>query len=235
MSYIFTEEHKKHLSEALKGIKRTEESKRKNSIAHKGRHHTEEAKLRMGLLHKGFKHSEESKKKMREISIRNGNKPSFLGQHHSEETKKRLSEVHKGNKYCLGKKLSEEHKRKLSEAKIGKKRILSEETKQKVRLALMGENNCGWKGGIRKTWNGYIMLYKPGHPYKNNQNYVRKQRLVMEEFLGRYLKPEEVVHHIDNNKENNDIENLMLFKNIGEHTKYHANERRHKLIEVTDS
>jgi hypothetical protein len=41
----------------------------------------------------------------------------------------------------------------------------------------------------------------------------------MEERLGRYLRPEEVVHHIDNNPANNDISNLQLFANNTEHLK----------------
>jgi hypothetical protein len=39
----------------------------------------------------------------------------------------------------------------------------------------------------------------------------------MEKKLGRYLKPEEVVHHIDFVRYNNNPENLYLFKNIKEH------------------
>ena len=42
-----------------------------------------------------------------------------------------------------------------------------------------------------------------------------------EKMLGRKLKKEEVVHHKDRNKMNNDIDNLMVFRTTADHTKYH--------------
>jgi hypothetical protein len=39
----------------------------------------------------------------------------------------------------------------------------------------------------------------------------------MEEAIGRYLLPQEVVHHKDGNKQNNELSNLVLFANNGEH------------------
>jgi hypothetical protein len=40
----------------------------------------------------------------------------------------------------------------------------------------------------------------------------------MEKYLGRKLKKGEVVHHIDHNKKNDKIENLILCKNAFEHS-----------------
>ena len=67
---------------------------------------------------------------------------------------------------------------------------------------------------------GYILLYYPEHPYcwKNGCIYLHK--LVMENYLDRYLDNFEVIHHIDNNPLNNDIENLELMNNIS-HVKLH--------------
>lgn len=48
------------------------------------------------------------------------------------------------------------------------------------------------------------------HPNANKYGYVLHHRAVMENYLGRYLLPDEVVHHIDHNKKNNSIENLEL-------------------------
>lgn len=47
-------------------------------------------------------------------------------------------------------------------------------------------------------------------------------RVVMEEFLGRALSSDEIVHHIDGNKQNNDISNLTVMsrsEHIREHLK----------------
>jgi len=50
---------------------------------------------------------------------------------------------------------------------------------------------------------------------------VREHILVMAEHLGRPLERGEVVHHIDGNKTNNDIQNLQLMT-VTEHNACHA-------------
>lgn len=63
---------------------------------------------------------------------------------------------------------------------------------------------------------GYVKVIKPkGHPCKGR--YVFEHRLLMEGLLSRYLDPEERVHHIDGNRENNRPENLKLFVNQSRH------------------
>lgn len=69
---------------------------------------------------------------------------------------------------------------------------------------------------------GYCIISYTGHPYNQKSVQVPLHRVVMENAIGRYLNEEEVVHHIDYNKENNNISNLMLLKNASEHAKLHG-------------
>ena len=50
---------------------------------------------------------------------------------------------------------------------------------------------------------------------------VAAHRLIAEQKLGRPLRPGEVVHHIDENKRNNDPENLEVLPNQSVHAKLH--------------
>ena len=88
-----------------------------------------------------------------------------------------------------------------------------------------GKNHANWKGGIR-SYSGYIQLLCQKHPHANGKGYVYKHRLVMEEDIGRYLRPEERVHHLDGDKSNNNIENLVLCENWGKHSKIHGDFQR---------
>lgn len=74
---------------------------------------------------------------------------------------------------------------------------------------------------------------------KINGKKVDEHRWIFEKYLGRKLTKKEVVHHIDNDKSNNDINNLMLFPTKKAHTKFHylqgdlklnAGENKKKLI-----
>lgn len=73
-----------------------------------------------------------------------------------------------------------------------------------------------------KPKGGYYEIYtRKTHPYRPEENWVREHIIIMENFLGRKLEKNEVVHHIDGNKINNDIENLDICT-INEHNNCHA-------------
>ena len=73
-----------------------------------------------------------------------------------------------------------------------------------------GSKHPRWKGGRVINSQGYVLVYAPEHPLKNANNKIREHRLVMEKFIGRQLHSYEDVHHINGNKQDNDIENLQL-------------------------
>jgi len=73
-----------------------------------------------------------------------------------------------------------------------------------------GENNSSWKGGKHKNRAGYILLYLPDHPAASRRGLIMEHRVVMENHIGRYLKSYEVVHHKNQIKDDNRIENLEL-------------------------
>jgi len=91
---------------------------------------------------------------------------------------------------------------------------------------LRGEKNNFWKGGKYKTVQGYVLSYCPKHPSANQDNYLPEHRLIVEAYIGRYLDRKEQVHHINEIKSDNRIENLMVFPSHSEHMKFHAKIRQ---------
>lgn len=79
------------------------------------------------------------------------------------------------------------------------------------------DRNGFWKGGRVIDKDGYVLVKAPNHPHSTKSGYVREHRLVMEKTLGRYMLPQEVVHHRDGNTQNNDPENLELFATNSDH------------------
>jgi hypothetical protein len=71
-----------------------------------------------------------------------------------------------------------------------------------------------WKGEKYIHSSGYVSVNKPDHPRANNSNRVKEHVLVAEKKLGRYLKDNEIVHHIDFDKQNNSAENLCVMNKL---------------------
>lgn len=113
---------------------------------------------------------------------------------------------------------------------IGKKR--SEQAKQNMRIVQRKLHN----GGVRFNQSGgYKQIIVDGfHPRKSNRkggNYVFEHILVVEKHLGRFLEKHELVHHIDKNKQNNNIENLYLFSGKDNKESYQLHNAAHQSLE----
>jgi len=105
---------------------------------------------------------------------------------------------------------------------------VSDLCKEKVRITAIKSKGIPKKNG-RTIAQGYIMILLPSHP-RTKRSYVFEHILVVEKFIGRYLHPNEVVHHIDRNKMNNNIDNLMVFQSNAEHLKFHTKMRQYRYI-----
>lgn len=115
---------------------------------------------------------------------------TFLGKKHSEKTKEKLRQQH------LGKKLSPEHRDKVIQT-------LNHSH---------GEANNYWRGG-KSVREGYVLI-------RVGRKYIKEHRLVMEKYLGRKLSEEEIIHHRNENKQDNRVENLELTNHV-DHGKEH--------------
>lgn len=83
-----------------------------------------------------------------------------------------------------------------------------------------GENNPAWKGGIVQLKSGYVIVHCPDHQNADGSGYVYQHRLVLEKKLGRFLKKDEIAHHLNHIKNDNRPENVEL-SNRSKHVSLH--------------
>lgn len=69
------------------------------------------------------------------------------------------------------------------------------------------------------------------HPYASKYGYVLYHRIVVENFFGRLLEKDEIVHHINGDKKDNRIENLEVMK-AKDHAALHGKERKKKFARI---
>jgi len=71
--------------------------------------------------------------------------------------------------------------------------------------------NGRWKGGRSYHKAGYVLVRAPDHPRAGQAGYVFEHILVVEQLIGRYLLPDETVHHLNGVRDDNRLENLELW------------------------
>lgn len=95
-----------------------------------------------------------------------------------------------------------------------------------------------WTPPERETWWINSRGYVEGRVWRNSKRSQMKQhRHVMQEHLKRYLSPDEHVHHINGDKQDNCIENLQLVSQ-SEHSRITNSQRiyvRGYKLDLTDA
>lgn len=106
----------------------------------------------------------------------------------------------------------------LGQHAVGKRRVFSQEWKNNIARARARWGARHAKGKTVKPA-GYIGLTRGEH--KGRLQHV----VIMELRLGRRLRPDECVHHIDGDRANNSDDNLALMTRAG-HARLHRREQR---------
>lgn len=95
------------------------------------------------------------------------------------------------------------------------------------RVSTMANFNTGpangyWKGGRSIASNGYVLIrVGTNHPLADKRGYAYEHRIVASNKLGRWVKPGELVHHLNHNKQDNRPENLEVVSDNAAHLYHH--------------
>src|SRR5687767_10040755 len=89
-----------------------------------------------------------------------------------------------------------------------------------------GKTHPAWKGGFRIDDDGYIRTYAPDHPWPRRGGYVPEHVRLMELHIGRRIRSDEVVHHRNEDRQDNRLENLELMMGPA-HSQLHRAKDKH--------
>lgn len=170
---MFSEEHRRKISDALKGKKRPDEVRKKISKSSMGK------KGNSGSFKKGHKHSEEAIQKMK---LAKAGKPTW-NKGLTKETDSRLN-FERPTRFQNGHSFG---------VRFGRDKDCS------------GENHSNWRGGISKEAYGLGWTIELKESVRKRDNFVCQECGIPQDELEQLLS----VHHIDHDKRNQSLKNLI--------------------------
>jgi hypothetical protein len=94
------------------------------------------------------------------------------------------------------------------------------------RRFLRGPLNPNWKGGrTLHAPSGYVWVKRPEHPHAMANGCVREHILVVEAAMGKILRADAPVHHVDRNRSHNANTNLVACDSVAYHNLLHKRQR----------
>jgi hypothetical protein len=133
-------------------------------------------------------------------------KEGRVGHPQTAETREKIRAAMQGKQHALGVIRTSETRAKMAAYQLGRRGSLSH----------------NWKGGRKKMVAGYIRAFAPDHPFADPKGYVLEHRLIAEKVLGRYLKPAEMIHHFNAQKDDNRNQNLVICQDDKYHKLLHS-------------
>jgi len=91
----------------------------------------------------------------------------------------------------------------------------------------IGSDHPSWRGGKYVNFAGYVLIRIPEHARAGYNGYVFEHIVIAEDMIGRSLRKDECVHHINHNKADNRQSNLKVMTQF-EHKSHHGKERHKK-------
>lgn len=185
---------------------------RKRNTEERGFYHSSETIEKIRQANLGQKRSEQTRKRMSDA--RKGKYPWNKGVLCSEDTKSKISGANKGREpWNKNRSWDEDVKRKIGEANSQK--VWTEEERRRLSVAmkgvLAGEKNPAWKGGISFGSYGADFTVELKEQVRQFDSYSCQGpdcSVTQEEHLVKY-GCQLIVHHIDYDKKNNVLDNLV--------------------------